>query len=102
MNRFLNLIADKQITPRDIANFVLAHTDSKTWGLAHRTPLPYYGSKVRMANELRNIFSLIPHDTYVEPFCGAAAAFFAKPIHGNVASLSDQKSMAFICTTCDS
>lgn len=43
-----------------------------------RTPIPYYGGKTRLAHR---IVSLIPrHTTYVEPFFGGGAVFFAKPV----------------------
>ena len=43
-----------------------------------RTPVTYYGGKQQMAAK---IVSLIPeeHEGYVEPFCGGAAVFWAKP-----------------------
>ncbi|MCF6185531.1 MAG: DNA adenine methylase [Bacteroidales bacterium] len=42
-----------------------------------KTPISYYGGKQLMA---RYIIPNIPeHKTYVEPFCGGAAIFFAKP-----------------------
>jgi DNA adenine methylase len=41
-----------------------------------KTPITYYGGKQKM---VRHIIPLIPeHTTYVEPFCGGAAVFFAK------------------------
>jgi DNA adenine methylase len=41
-----------------------------------KTPLTYYGGKQMMA---RRIINLIPqHRTYIEPFAGGAAVFFAK------------------------
>lgn len=56
-------------------------TETHTSGGAQRAPMnpafSYYGGKQRMA---RNIVPLIPrHTVYVEPFCGGAAIFFAKP-----------------------
>jgi DNA adenine methylase len=58
-----------------------------------KTPISYYGGKQSM---IKDILPLIPeHNTYVEPFCGGAAIFFAKPIskievindlNGNVAN----------------
>lgn len=42
-----------------------------------KTPLTYYGGKQRLAPLLCQL--LPPHRTYVEPFCGGAALFFAKP-----------------------
>jgi len=42
-----------------------------------KTVISYYGGKQRMASK---IVPLIPrHTVYVEPFCGGAAIFFAKP-----------------------
>jgi len=41
-----------------------------------KSPIVYYGGKTHM---LKYILPLIPsHKTYVEPFCGGAAVFFAK------------------------
>ncbi|MGL4981777.1 MAG: DNA adenine methylase [Treponemataceae bacterium] len=41
-----------------------------------KTPISYYGGKQQLA---RTILSLIPeHKTYVEPFVGGGAIFFAK------------------------
>lgn len=41
-----------------------------------RTPISYYGGKQQM---LRHILPLIPdHETYVEPFFGGGAVFWAK------------------------
>lgn len=41
-----------------------------------KTPITYYGGKQRM---LKHILPLIPgHKSYIEPFCGGAAVFFAK------------------------
>jgi DNA adenine methylase len=43
-----------------------------------KPPFRYYGGKQRMA---RRIVDLMPrHTVYVEPFCGSAAVFFAKPV----------------------
>lgn len=42
-----------------------------------KTPISYYGGKQRLVPE---ILPLIPqHTQYVEPFCGGAAVFWAKP-----------------------
>lgn len=42
-----------------------------------RAPFAYYGGKMGMA---QLIVSLLPaHDTYIEPFFGSGAVFFAKP-----------------------
>lgn len=42
-----------------------------------KTPISYYGGKQRLVPE---ILLLIPkHTQYVEPFCGGAAVFWAKP-----------------------
>ena len=42
-----------------------------------RTPIAYYGGKQQLA---ARIASLLPeHEGYVEPFCGGAAVFWAKP-----------------------
>ncbi len=42
-----------------------------------KTPISYYGGKQRM---LQHILPILPaHTSYVEPFCGGAAVFFAKP-----------------------
>ncbi len=42
-----------------------------------KTPISYYGGKQRL---LHHILPLIPeHTSFVEPFCGGAAVFFAKP-----------------------
>lgn len=44
----------------------------------NKTPISYYGGKQSM---LKHILPLIPiHTTYVEPFFGGGAVFFAKPI----------------------
>jgi DNA adenine methylase len=46
-----------------------------------RTPVTYYGGKQRLAPLIRTL--LPPHMTYVEPFCGGAAVYFAKQVpHG--------------------
>ena len=43
-----------------------------------KPPLTYTGGKSRM---LPNIMPLIPpHESYIEPFCGGATVFFAKPL----------------------
>lgn len=41
-----------------------------------RTPISYYGGKQRLASKLLKFFP--DHTTYVEPFLGGAALFFAK------------------------
>jgi len=52
--------------------------------------LQYPGSKVRMA---RTIIDLLgPHTTYVEPYCGSAAVFLAKP-RANVEILGDMNKL---------
>ncbi len=58
-----------------------------------KTPIVYYGGKQKM---IKHILPHIPnHTTYVEPFAGGAAVFFAKPkskaefindINGNIAA----------------
>lgn len=42
-----------------------------------RSPIRWYGGKGQMLGKLRPL--LPPHQTYVEPFAGGAALFFAKP-----------------------
>jgi DNA adenine methylase len=59
-----------------------------------RAPFRWYGGK---GNMLAKLLPLVPdHRTYVEPFCGAASLFFAKPkaqvetlndLHGEIANL---------------
>ncbi|KPM55650.1 methyltransferase [Frankia sp. R43] len=41
-----------------------------------KSPLPYYGSKGRLAPWIADL--LPAHQVYVEPFCGSAAVLFAK------------------------
>lgn len=42
-----------------------------------KVPFPQWGGSAQYAHRLVDL--LPPHDVYVEPFCGAAALFFAKP-----------------------
>lgn len=42
-----------------------------------KTPYAYYGGKARMAELLVDLMP--PHRTYIEPFFGSGAVFFAKP-----------------------
>lgn len=42
-----------------------------------RTPLTYYGGKQRLADRI--VALMPPHQVYLEPYCGGAAVFFAKP-----------------------
>jgi DNA adenine methylase len=42
------------------------------------TPVLWQGGKQRLAPLIRKL--LPPHRTYVEPFCGGAAVYFAKPV----------------------
>ncbi len=50
--------------------------NSSSTNIMMKPPFSYYGGKQLLA---KKIVSLIPeHTTYVEPFCGGAAVFFAK------------------------
>lgn len=43
-----------------------------------KPPISYYGGKQRLASKI--VKYLPKHTVYVEPFCGGAAVFFAKPL----------------------
>jgi DNA adenine methylase len=42
-----------------------------------RPPVPYFGGKMRVADQI--VARLPPHQHYVEPFCGSLAVLLAKP-----------------------
>jgi DNA adenine methylase len=44
-----------------------------------RPLISYYGGKQRIASRITAIIATMPHQVYVEPFCGGAAVLFAKP-----------------------
>lgn len=57
-------------------------------------PISYYGGKQRLAKRIVDLFPA--HDTYVEPFCGGVAVFFAKePAHVEVINDIDHKILNF-------
>ena len=51
-----------------------------------KTPISYYGGKQLMARYI--LPNIPPHSIYIEPFCGGAAIFFAKP-KSNLEILND-------------
>lgn len=53
-----------------------------------QTILAYLGGKNTVLNNIIPYFPL--HDTYVEPFCGSASVFFAKPPSAKMNVLNDQ------------
>lgn len=44
-----------------------------------RPPVPYYGGKQRLADQLADLLGRVKHDHYVEPYCGSLAVLLAKP-----------------------
>ena len=58
--------------------------------------VPYLGGKARQQNWIAAAIDAIPHTTYVEPFCGSAAVFWAKK-KSKIEILNDKdKRFAFI------
>lgn len=59
-----------------------------------RSPVPYFGSKAKLADRL---VQLMPaHSHYVEPFCGSLAVLFAKPPSDHeTVNDADRKLMTF-------
>ena len=43
-----------------------------------KSPLPYFGSKLTLAKRISSILNSLPHERYLEPFCGACAILFEK------------------------
>lgn len=47
--------------------------------MALKTPITYYGGKQNLVSKILPLLAQCPHTTYVEPFVGGGAIFWAKP-----------------------
>lgn len=47
--------------------------------IAARPPVPYYGGKQRLANQLADLMCHVKHEHYVEPYAGSLAVLLARP-----------------------
>lgn len=44
-----------------------------------KPPVPYYGGKQRLAEQLADLLGRVAHEHYVEPYCGSLAVLLARP-----------------------